>query len=88
MSRISIDVTPDEHKKLKALAALRGKSIKDFVLECTLGSTGAATQAMNELEALLDERIRKAEKELREDRSVKDIFDEATQDPADQDRIG
>jgi hypothetical protein len=37
MSRISIDVTDGEHKKLKAMAALRGKSIKDYVLERTLG---------------------------------------------------
>ena len=36
MSRISIDVTDDEHKRLKAMAALRGKSIKDYVLERTL----------------------------------------------------
>jgi hypothetical protein len=41
MSRISIDVTASEHKKLKAMAALRGKSIKDYVLERTLG-TGEA----------------------------------------------
>jgi hypothetical protein len=27
MSRISIDVTEDKHKKLKAMAALRGQSI-------------------------------------------------------------
>ena len=32
MSRISIDVTDSEHKKLKALAALKGRSIKDYVL--------------------------------------------------------
>jgi uncharacterized protein (DUF1778 family) len=32
MSRISIDVTPEEHQKLKAMAALKGKSIKDYVL--------------------------------------------------------
>ena len=37
MSRISIDVTDAEHKKLKALAALSGKSIKEFVIERTLG---------------------------------------------------
>ena len=40
MRRISIDVTFEEHKKLKAMAALRPKSIKDYVLERTLGGLG------------------------------------------------
>jgi len=62
MSRISIDVTSEEHQKLKALAALQGKSIKDYVIERTLGVDGDASQeaALNELESLLDERIRSA----------------------------
>ena len=54
MSRISIDVTGDEHKKLKAMAALRGKSIKDYVLERTLGTAESADTALHELERLLD----------------------------------
>lgn len=31
--RLSIDVTPEERRRLKAVAALSGKSIRDFVLE-------------------------------------------------------
>lgn len=38
MGRISIDVTDQEHRQLKALAALRGQSVKDFVLAQTLGN--------------------------------------------------
>jgi len=60
MSRISIDVTDDEHKKLKAVAALRGKSIKDYVLERTLGTGGSDDAALRELEELLDGRIHAA----------------------------
>ena len=41
MPRLSIDVTPEEHQKLKAIAALKGQSIKDYVLNCTLGETPA-----------------------------------------------
>lgn len=37
MPRLSIDITPEEHQKLKAIAALRGQSIKDYVLNRTLG---------------------------------------------------
>ena len=55
MGRISIDVTDQQHKKLKALAALQGKSIKEFVLESTLG--GHDDPRLAELEALLDRRI-------------------------------
>ncbi len=31
--RISIDVTPEERRRVKAVAALSGKSVKEFVLE-------------------------------------------------------
>ncbi len=46
MSRISIDVSDQGHRKLKALAALRGQSIKDFVLERALGGDDAETAAL------------------------------------------
>jgi len=59
MSRISIDVTAEEHQRLKALAALQGKSIKAFVLASTLGAQidGALAQDLAELEAILDKRL-------------------------------
>lgn len=31
--RLSLDVSRDEHRKIKAFAALRGQSIREFVLE-------------------------------------------------------
>jgi len=33
MSRLSIELSPDQHKKIKKLASINGKSIKDFMLE-------------------------------------------------------
>ena len=33
MSRISIDISEEQHKKIKILAALQHKTIKDFILE-------------------------------------------------------
>ncbi len=33
-SRMTIDIPPDEHKKLKAVAALLGVPLKDLVLNC------------------------------------------------------
>ena len=51
MPRLSIDITPEEHQKLKAIAALKGQSIKDFVLKRTLGEAPAVDD-MSEDEAL------------------------------------
>ena len=39
MPRLSIDITAEEHQKLKAIAALKGQSVKEFVLKRTLGDT-------------------------------------------------
>jgi len=51
MPRLSIDITPEEHQKLKAIAALKGESIKDFVLKRTLGDAPALDD-MSEDEAV------------------------------------
>ncbi len=76
MSRISIDVTPQEHQKLKAMAALQGKSIKEFVLSSTIGKTDV-DQDLKELEKLLDQRIQRAKTEGVSTRKVEDIFKQA-----------
>lgn len=77
MSRISIDVTDNEHKKLKALAALRGKSIKEYVLERTLGMDETDGAALRELEKLLDGRIRAAKAGAVSSRTASEVFAEA-----------
>ncbi len=60
MGRILIDLTTDEHKKLKAVAAFRGKSIKDYVLERALGAQTADEAALRELESLISNEKSKA----------------------------
>lgn len=75
MSRISIDVSTKDHQKLKALAALQGKSIKDYVLERALGSPQQdEIQALAELESFLDDRIRQTEQKGICSQSVEDVF--------------
>ena len=76
MSRISIDVTPEEHRQLKALAALQGKSIKEFVLARTIGAASDAL-ALEELERLLDARIRETRSSGPSDRTVASVFQQA-----------
>ncbi|WP_269525276.1 hypothetical protein [Coraliomargarita parva] len=77
--RISIDVTPEQHKRLKAIAALSGKSLKDYVLERTLPDDEDGV-ALRELEAFLETRVESARKGPFVDQSVEDIFDEVTRD--------
>ena len=77
MSRISIDVTPQQHKRLKAMAALRGQTIKQFVLEKTLSAPTSKNdddEAVKELEALLDQRLQEADSKGLSGRTVEDIF--------------
>lgn len=83
MSRISIDVTAKEHQKLKAMAALKGMSIKDYVIERTLGAEGDRSEAvaLEELETLLDERIRSAQNGAVSRRTVGAIFQDAYREP-------
>lgn len=79
MSRISIDVTDEEHQKLKAIAALQGKSIKDYVIERTLGADAdrSGEAALEELESLLDKRIQSAQKGSISRQKVGTIFKDA-----------
>jgi Antitoxin ParD len=64
MSRISIEVTPEEHQRLKAFAALRGQTIKDYILERSLpplsGEGLTEEEAMRQLEQFLLPRIEEA----------------------------
>jgi len=60
MSRLTIDITEQQHQSLKALAALAGKTIKQYALERLLPSD--EEQAMQELKALLLERLAEAER--------------------------
>lgn len=82
MSRISIDVTPQQHQKLKAMAALQGKSIKEFVLACTLGEQDES-QALAELEAILDQRLRNAQSGGISPRTVGDIIEQVKREVPD-----
>ena len=82
MSRISIDVTAEEHQRLKAMAALQGKSIKEFVLASTLGAQDE-NKALAELEAILDKRLKNARAGGVSKRTVGDIFDQVKREASD-----
>ena len=76
--RLSIEVAQEQHKRLKAAAALQGKSIKDYVLERTLPDLEEQT-ALQELEAFLKPRIEAAKRGQLSTESVDSIIDEVEQ---------
>ncbi|HCF5960848.1 TPA: antitoxin [Pseudomonas aeruginosa] len=57
MSRLTIDMTDQQHQSLKALAALQGKTIKQYALERLFPDDADADQAWQELKTLLGNRI-------------------------------
>lgn len=56
MSRLSIELTAEQHQSLKALAAMEGKTIRQYTLE-RLFSTGEADADWDRLKAMLRQRI-------------------------------
>ena len=57
MSRLTIDITDQQHQSLKALAALQGKTIKQYAVERLFPADGSGDQAWQELQRLLGDRI-------------------------------
>jgi len=57
MSRLTIDITDQQHQSLKALAALQGKTIKQYAVERLFAVNSDDDQAWQALKALLGERI-------------------------------
>jgi uncharacterized protein (DUF1778 family) len=43
MSRLTIEIAPEQHRMIKALATISGQSIKDFILDKTLTKPAADT---------------------------------------------
>ncbi len=61
MSRLSIEISGRQHQHIKALAALYGQSIKEFVMERLLPDKNEKDQSWQELKQLLSSRIKAAE---------------------------
>jgi hypothetical protein len=90
MGRLTIDLTDEQHKTLKVIAALEGKSIKQYAVERLLPIisddrsighdidqwTQDEKAAWAELGVLLNQRIENAEKYGFSSRSIMDIAEE------------
>jgi len=73
MSRLTIDVTEQQHQTLKAMAALAGKTIKQYTLERLFSDADGQQQALGELKNLLNQRLAQAQRGDLEQDSMTDI---------------
>lgn len=76
MSRLTIDITAQQHQSLKALAALHGKTIKQYTLERLFPGDTDANQAWKELKTLLGTRIQEGLAGNLSTKSVNEILNE------------
>lgn len=76
MSRLTIDITDQQHQSLKALAALQGKTIKQYALERLFPGDADANQAWSELKTLLSTRIQEGLAGNLSTNSISEILDE------------
>jgi hypothetical protein len=76
MSRLTIDITDRQHQNLKALAALQGKTIKQYALERLFPDGTDADQAWQELKSVLSDRMKAGLSGQVSGKSVDQILDE------------
>ena len=86
MSRLSIEVTPEQHQRLKAIAALSGMTIKEYVLARVLPPVPeqedlSEEEALHQLETLLKPRIEAARRGEVVNVSVEQIFADVRREP-------
>ena len=76
MSRLTIDITDQQHQSLKALAALQGKTIKQYALERLFPRDADGDLAWQQLRSLLNGRIDESLAGKVSSRSVDEFLDE------------
>ena len=76
MSRLTIDISDQQHESLKALAALQGKTIKQYAIERLFPGNVDADPAWEELRDLLEARINDGLAGKVSTKSVGDILNE------------
>ncbi|QKK27081.1 antitoxin [Rhizobium hidalgonense] len=83
MSRLTIDITDRQHQSLKALAALQGKTIKQYALERLFPGDANGERAWEELKMLMNTRINDGLAEKLSTKAIGEILgEEIAQDRA------
>lgn len=75
MSRLTVELTDEQHHQVKTMAALQGKSIEQYVLDRLFSADAASAEreAWDELQDLLEERIETTEREGVSKRTIREI---------------
>lgn len=76
MSRLTIDLTDHQHQSLKAMAALQGKTIRQYAIERLFPGQPGDDQAWQELKSLLAQRIDEGLSGTTSGKSIDTIVDE------------
>ena len=76
LGNLTIDVTEQQHQALKAMAALQGKTIKQYALERLFPRASEEEQALQDLQALLLQRLAEAQRGEVVDHSIMDVANE------------
>jgi hypothetical protein len=77
MSRLTIDITEQQHQSIKAMAALQGKSIKEYAVERLFPVASDEEHALSELKKLLEQRMAEANRGELSTKSITEVADEA-----------
>ena len=77
MSRRTIEMTEQQHQSIKAIAALQGKSIKEYAIERLFPAASEEDRALGELKALLEQRMAESTRGEVLDQSLAEIADDA-----------
>lgn len=77
MSRLTIDITEQQHQALKAIAALQGKTIKEYAVERLFPKASTEEDAWNELKRLLEQRLAEAARGEVSAKSITEVAEDA-----------
>ena len=76
MSRLTIDISDEQHQSLKIMAALQGKTIRQFALERLFPADTGGDAAWQELKSLLAARIQAGQAGKVSSKSVAQVLGE------------
>lgn len=74
--RLSLDITQEQHQRLKVEAALHGQTMKDYVLSRVFSETLTLVDDLRQLETFLAPRLEEAKLGKFVDKSVMQIAEE------------
>ncbi len=77
MSRLTIDITEQQHQSIKAMAAIQGESIKAYAIERLFAAPSEEMRVLGELKALLEERLQQSARGEVVSLSLTEISEEA-----------